>query len=103
MLQSVITAKAQTTLPKGVREALGVGAGDRLSYVVQEDCAIIMKVRQPEASDATLDAFLRFLEADLIAHRTVAPASEELLRRANGLVGCLDVDVDAPIEGDLTF
>jgi len=32
MIESGITSKGQTTLPKPVREALGVGAGDRVRY-----------------------------------------------------------------------
>ena len=34
MLNSVITSKGQTTLPKAVREALGVELGDRVRYVI---------------------------------------------------------------------
>lgn len=37
MEQSTITAKGQTTLPKAVREALGVSPGDRLRYRVLEN------------------------------------------------------------------
>lgn len=33
-MESTITAKGQTTLPKAVRDALGVGPGDRVRYVV---------------------------------------------------------------------
>ena len=33
-IESVLTSKGQTTLPKPVREALGVGPGDRVRYVV---------------------------------------------------------------------
>ena len=34
MLNSVITSKGQTTLPKAVRENLGVVPGDRVRYVI---------------------------------------------------------------------
>ena len=34
MVESAITAKGQTTLPKPVRRALGVGPGDRVRYVI---------------------------------------------------------------------
>lgn len=34
MISSVITSKGQTTLPKVVRESLGVVPGDRVRYVV---------------------------------------------------------------------
>ncbi len=33
MYQSVVFSKGQTTLPKPVREALGVEAGDTLRYI----------------------------------------------------------------------
>lgn len=34
MVESAITAKGQTTLPKPVRRALGVEPGDRVRYVI---------------------------------------------------------------------
>ena len=34
MVESAVTAKGQTTLPKVVREALGVVPGDRVRYVI---------------------------------------------------------------------
>ncbi len=37
MQESAITAKGQTTLPKAVRTALGVGPGDRVRYLIGEN------------------------------------------------------------------
>ena len=34
VIESTITSKGQTTLPKTVREALGVGPGDRVRYIL---------------------------------------------------------------------
>lgn len=45
MLESAITKKGQTTLPKPVRETLGVGAGDRVRYVMLEGEVRILPVR----------------------------------------------------------
>ena len=45
MVESTITSKGQTTLPKSVREALGVRPGDRVRYVVSGDEVRIMPVR----------------------------------------------------------
>ena len=36
MYQSIAVSKGQTTLPKPVREALGVEAGDTLRYIISE-------------------------------------------------------------------
>ena len=45
MIESAITSKGQTTLPKAVREALSVRAGDRVRYVILEGEVRIMPVR----------------------------------------------------------
>ena len=45
MLESAVTKKGQTTLPKPVRETLGVGAGDRVRYVILEGEVRIVPVR----------------------------------------------------------
>jgi AbrB family looped-hinge helix DNA binding protein len=37
MPSSTITAKGQTTIPKAVRERLGVEAGDRVDFVIRPD------------------------------------------------------------------
>ena len=45
MITSAITSKGQTTLPKPVREALRVGAGDRVRYVILDDEVRVLPVR----------------------------------------------------------
>ncbi len=37
MIESAITSKGQTTLPKAIREALGVSSGDRVRYVIMDN------------------------------------------------------------------
>ena len=43
MPTATVTTKGQVTIPKDVREHLGVETGDRLSFVVQEDGTVIVK------------------------------------------------------------
>ena len=45
MLESSITSKGQTTLPKTVRDALAVEAGDKVRYVIVDGGVLIMPVR----------------------------------------------------------
>ena len=45
MISATITSKGQTTLPKVVRLALGVGAGDRVCYVVYDNEVRLLPVR----------------------------------------------------------
>ena len=53
MLESKIFANGSTTLPKPVREALGVRAGDRLRYVMSEKGVHIVRVPSDENSVKT--------------------------------------------------
>ncbi|HEV8634553.1 MAG TPA: AbrB/MazE/SpoVT family DNA-binding domain-containing protein [Chloroflexota bacterium] len=40
-LQGKITAKGQVTIPKAVRDALGVSTGDRVEFVLEDERAIV--------------------------------------------------------------
>ena len=45
MIESSITKKGQTTLPKVVRESLGLRAGDKVRYIIVDGGVRIMPVR----------------------------------------------------------
>ena len=45
MFESSITIKGRTTLPKAVRDALAVKAGDRVRYVIVDEGVLILPVR----------------------------------------------------------
>ena len=45
MIESTITSKGRTTLPKAVREALSLQAGDRVRYIVMDNEVMILPVR----------------------------------------------------------
>ena len=52
MLESKVFANSTTTLPKPVRDALGVKAGDRVRFVISEKGVHIEKVQAaPETAD----------------------------------------------------
>jgi AbrB family looped-hinge helix DNA binding protein len=42
MAESTLTSKGQITIPKRVREALGLETGDRMSFRVREDGVVEM-------------------------------------------------------------
>ena len=49
MEESTITSRGRTTLPKPVREALGVAPGDRVRYVILDDGVRILPRRPIES------------------------------------------------------
>jgi len=103
MIESVITAKSQTTLPSGVRKALGVQPGDRLAYIIEQDRAVIMKARDTEPeTDPVVDAFLDFLARDMASHpERLTGLNADLVARIERLTEGVVVDLDEPIEGDV--
>ena len=51
MPQSTVTAKGQTTIPRDVRTAAGLRAGDRVHYTVLEDGTVILRVKNRSVRD----------------------------------------------------
>jgi AbrB family looped-hinge helix DNA binding protein len=48
---ATITSKGQTTIPKDVREAAGMKAGDRIHFSVLEDGTVIVRVKNRTVRD----------------------------------------------------
>ncbi|HEY0038759.1 MAG TPA: type II toxin-antitoxin system PrlF family antitoxin [Longimicrobium sp.] len=99
-LASKVTARSQTTLPSGVRKALGLRAGDQIAYEIEKDQVVIRKVIA-EDEDPALDGFLDLLEDDVARHKhRVIFATEGFANYLQELTAGIEVDYDAPIEGD---
>lgn len=105
MLVSAVTSKAQTTLPSGVRKALGIQPGDKLAYVIEGDHAIIRKASdRDQEEDPALGPFLDFLEREIEAHpEQLVPATEALVARLRALVADVEVGPDEEIEGPVAL
>lgn len=43
MAAATLTSKGQTTIPKEIREFLGIGPGDKLDFVVESDGRVILR------------------------------------------------------------
>lgn len=102
-----ITAKGQTTVPKAVRQALGVGYGGRIAFRVERGRVTVHALPETdEAMDPALAPFLALLAADLAARPTeaVRPLPETLAGRLEALtVEVGEVDPNAPIEGEVNL
>lgn len=103
MLRSKITIKGQTTVPSGVRRAIGVGPGDEIGYIIEGDRAILVKAPGEERDDA-LGAFLDFVERDIREHpERVRGIPSELVERIRSLAADTPVDLDEPIHGAVSL
>ncbi len=105
-----ITAKGQTTVPKAVRQALGVGYGGRIAFRVEGGAVTVRALPEADeaaaAEDPALAPFLALLEADLAARpaEAVRPLPEALAGRLEALAAeAGEADPDAPIEGEVSL
>ena len=71
--QSKVFANGSTTLPKPVRDALGVEAGDSVRYVIAEDGVLVLKMpsEKAEADDSALREALDSAEVVMDENRTL--------------------------------
>lgn len=97
-----ITAKGQTTVPKSIRQALGVGYGGRIAFRIENGTVSVHAA--PELADPALAPFLALLARD-VADRpeSLAPVTEALLHRMAAASAGVVADIDEPIVGDVTL
>ena len=98
---STITAKGQTTVPKSVRQALGVDYGGRIAFVVNEHGVSVQRA-DPEDADPVIDGFLAFLARDLEARpEALVGFPPALADRIASLTKGMKADLDAAIDGEV--
>lgn len=51
---ATVTSKGQTTIPKDVRAAANLRAGDRIHFTVLEDGTIIVRVKNRSVRDVSI-------------------------------------------------
>jgi antitoxin PrlF len=69
--EATLTAKGQTTIPKAIRESLGMRAGDRISFTLMPDGIVVMRVKNKRISEV----------AGLLYKKGRRPVPIELLSR----------------------
>lgn len=79
MAIATLTSKGQTTIPKDVREFLGVKPGDRLEFIPQEDGKVLLMPVNLELSD--LKGILPALRKPV----SLAEMEKAIRRRGSGL------------------
>lgn len=99
---ATITSKGQITLPKSIRQLLGVDAGGKVAFDLQQDGRITVSRAQAEHEDPAIHAFLSLLEKDIQAGRHLQGLPDDLARSMLEHAGH-DVDLDEDIDGEVTL
>ena len=78
--EATLTAKGQITLPKTVRQALGVDVGAKVAFELHDDGQIVVSRADAEYEDPAIGAFLDLLAGDIRAGRHVRAIPDDLAR-----------------------
>lgn len=96
---ATLTSKGQITLPKSIRQALGVTTGEKLSFELRDGEVVVTRAGA-EHEDPAIAAFLGLLEADIRGGRHVRALPEDLARAMLENAKYAG-DLDEAIEGDV--
>lgn len=100
--QATITSKGQITLPKPIRQALGVDAGGKVDFELREDGQVVVSRIDAEHEDPAIGAFLDLLARDIRAGRHVRDLPKDLARAMREQAG-RRVNLDEDIDGDVAL
>lgn len=97
---ATLTSKGQVTLPKSVRQILGVDTGGKIAFDVRGGGEVVVSRVETTHEDPAIGAFLGLLEADIRGARNLTTLPEDLaqtmLANANHSVN-LDEDIDGEV------
>jgi antitoxin PrlF len=101
-VESTLTDRYQTTVPETVRRALQLGKRDKIHYSIRPNGDVVLtRATDAADSDPVLDQFLQFLARDIASHPAQLQAVDfALVERLQGLVGDIDLDLDAALSPD---
>jgi antitoxin PrlF len=94
---STITATGQTTVPKAVRQALGVDYGGKIAFRIQRGRVTVHNA-EAEERDPVLAAFLALLEKDIATGRNIGDMPPRLLAEMRRVMKEAPVDLDEELE-----
>ena len=69
---ATITTKGQITLPKPIRQALGVGSGGRVAFDFDGRDIVVTRAAEIEHTDPAIAKFLALMEHDISRGKNVA-------------------------------
>lgn len=101
ILRSTMTTRSQTTLPRGVRQVLGLKPGAQIGYMITGDRVELINPAAVEHEDPVVQQFLQVLGRHMLEQPTeaVVPFPPDLLARARAAAADGPADHDEPLDG----
>ena len=97
---ATLTSKGQITIPKPIRQALGVNPGAKVAFDFTGGRVIVTRVQDVPHEDPAIGSFLALLEKDVQTGRRITVLPDDLVR---SMLATLDtkVDLSEDIVGDV--
>lgn len=97
---ATITSKGQITLPKPIRQALGVDVGSKVAFDFSGDSVIVTRVTSEPHEDPAIGSFLALLEKDIQSGQHMTSLPDDLAR---SMLAAMNerVNLAEDIEGDV--
>lgn len=99
---ATLTSKGQITLPKPIRQALGVDAGGKVAFELVGGQVVVTRAEGEAHEDPAIASFLALLEHDIRSGRHVTTLPDELVRSMLAAAGA-PFDLAEDIEGDVAL
>ncbi len=99
---ATITSKGQITLPKSIRQALGVDTGCRLAFDLIGGRVTVTRITDDLHEDPAIRSFLSLLENDIAAGRNIASLPASLVCSMRSAIDN-QVDLEEEITGDVVL
>lgn len=99
---ATITSKGQITLPKPIRQALGVDAGGKVAFDFNGKSIVVTREEPREHADPSIAQFLALLERDLARGKNLAALPAGLAKSLQQAKK-RRVDLSEEIEGDVSL
>ncbi|MFH7318980.1 type II toxin-antitoxin system PrlF family antitoxin [Desulfurivibrio sp. D14AmB] len=99
---ATITAKGQITLPKPIRQALGVDFGGKVAFDLVGSRVVVSRAEADPHEDPAIAGFLSLLEKEIRAGKNLAALPDDLARSLLAATG-RPVDLEEEITGDVNL
>lgn len=77
---ATVTSKGQVTLPKAIRQALGLDAGSQIAFEVRGSEVVVSRTGDSSHEDPAIAGFLALIEKDIAAGRNTTSLPDDLAR-----------------------
>ena len=99
---ATLTSKGQITLPKPIRQALGVTFGGKVAFDLQGSQVVVSRADDATHEDPAIGAFLALLERDIQSGQRLCKLPDDVVQAMQATLK-RPVDLAADIEGDVAL